>query len=146
MTTSTTESAPTTAADLFRHSLQLLLDNNIGAWVDLWAEGGLMTFPFAPDGWPRRLEGRQAIADYMRSYPDHIDLREIPELVIHETADPETAIVEMRALGTLVETGDPYDMSYIAVITVRDGHFAIYRDYWNPLALQQPGADFTNGD
>ncbi|WP_134655219.1 nuclear transport factor 2 family protein [Streptomyces sp. H23] len=136
-------SAPTSPADLYRHSLRLLLDKDIPAWVALWAEDGLMEFPFAPEGRPRRLEGREAVAAYMRHYPDHIGLHDFPDLRIHETTDPQTIVVEMRGVGRLVESGAPFDMTYIAVVTVRDGRITSYRDYWNPLAAQQPGADFT---
>lgn len=79
----------------------------------------------------------------MRHYPDHIDLRDFPEVRIHQTADPETIVVEMRGVGRLVQTGGPFDTRYVAVVTVRDGLICSYRDYWSPLALQQPGADFT---
>ena len=137
-------SVPTTPADLFRHSLRLLLDKNIPAWVDLWAEGGQMNFPFAPDGWPTRLAGKEAIAAYMRHYPDHIDLHDFPDLTIHETTDPATIVVEMRGVGRLVETDSPFDMTYIAVVAVRDGRFTSYRDYWNPLTVSEPGADFVS--
>ncbi|MFE1996352.1 nuclear transport factor 2 family protein [Streptomyces parvulus] len=136
-------SAPTSPAELYRHSLRLLLDKNVPAWVALWAENGLMEFPFAPDGWPRRLEGREAIAAYMHHYPDHIDLHDFPDLRIHQTTDPQVIVVEMRGVGRLVESDAPFDMTYIAVVTVRDGHMSSYRDYWNPLAVQEPGADFT---
>ncbi|MFF5403337.1 nuclear transport factor 2 family protein [Streptomyces misionensis] len=139
-------SAPTSPAELYRHGLRLLLDKDIPAWVGLWAEDGLMEFPFAPEGWPRRLAGKEAIAAYMRHYPDRIDLRDFPDLRIHETTDPETIVAEMRGVGRLVETGAPYDMTYIAVVTVRDGRITGYRDYWNPLAVLEPGVDFTGSD
>lgn len=135
--------ANTSPADLYRHSLRLLLDKNIPAWVALWAQDGILEFPFAPEGWPGRLEGRESIAAYMRHYPDHIDLHDFPHVRIHQTTDPETIVVEMRGVGRLVETGKPFDMSYIAVVTVQDGHFTTYRDYWNPLGVHEPGADFA---
>ncbi|WP_438388531.1 nuclear transport factor 2 family protein [Actinopolyspora saharensis] len=135
--------AHTSPADLYRHSLRLLLDKNIPGWVGLWAEDGLMEFPFAPQGWPERLEGREAIAAYMRHYPDHIDLHDFPDLRIHQTTDPGTIVVEMRGVGRLVETGKPFDMTYIAVVTVQDGFITSYRDYWNPLTIQEPGTDFA---
>jgi ketosteroid isomerase-like protein len=136
-------SAHTSPAELFRHSLRLLLDKDIPGWLGLWAEDGLMEFPFAPEGWPDRLAGRAAIADYMRGYPDHIDLHAFPDLRIHETTEFGTIVVEMRAVGRLVQTGAPYDMTYIAVVTVRDGLITCYRDYWNPLAVQQEGTQFA---
>lgn len=134
---------PPSPADLYRHSLQLLIKKDISAWIGLWAEDGVLEFPFAAEGWPRRLEGKEAVAAYMRHYPDHIDVHDYPELRIHETTDPATIVVEMRGVGRLVETDAPFDMTYIAVVTVRDGLITSYRDYWSPLAVQEPGVDFT---
>ncbi|AUI59017.1 nuclear transport factor 2 family protein [Amycolatopsis sp. BJA-103] len=130
-------------AELFRHGLQLMLAGNIPGWIDLWAEDGTMEFPFAPEGWPERLADRAAIAAYMRDYPDHIELHEFPHLEIHQTTDPETIVVEMRAIGRLKQTGNPFDMTYIAVVTAQGGRFTSYRDYWNPLAVLEPGVDFA---
>lgn len=137
--------ATTSPADLYRHSLRLLLDKDIPAWVGLWADDGVMEFPFAPPGLPKRLAGREAVAAYMRDYPDHIDLHDFPDLRIHQTTDPGTVVVEMRGVGRTVRTGGPFDMTYIAVVTVEDGRFTSYRDYWNPLAFLEPGVDFTGG-
>ncbi|WP_395298172.1 nuclear transport factor 2 family protein [Kitasatospora hibisci] len=133
----------TSPAELYRHSLRLLLAKDIPGWVGLWAEHGVMEFPFAPPGRPRRLEGRAAVADYIRDYPDHIDLHDFPDLRIHETTDDGTIVVEMRGVGRVVATGAPFDMTYIAVVTVEDGRFTAYRDYWNPLAVEQPGLDLA---
>lgn len=138
--------ANTTTAELYRRSLRLLLDKDIPGWIGLWAESGVMEFPFAPPGWPERLEGKDAIADYMRHYPEHIDLRDFPEVEIHQTLEPATIIVEMRGVGRLVEGDRPFDMSYIAVVTAEEGRFTSYRDYWNPLAVLEPGVDFASGD
>lgn len=137
---------PMAPAELYHHGLRLLLEKDIPGWIDLWDEEGVMEFPFAPPGWPKRLEGRQAVADYMRDYPDHIDLHGFPEVKIHQTTVPETIVVEMRGVGRLVATDSPFDMTYIAVVTVHDGRIASYRDYWNPLAVQQPGVDFVGAD
>ncbi|MCX4426659.1 nuclear transport factor 2 family protein [Streptomyces mirabilis] len=137
---------PMTAAELYRHGLRLLVEKDIPGWVDLWDEAGVLEFPFAPQGWPQRLEGRQAVGEYMRHYPDHVDVHDFPDVTIHQTTVPETIVVEMRGVGRLVETDSPFDMTYIAVVTVRDGRITSYRDYWNPLAVQQPGADFVGAN
>jgi ketosteroid isomerase-like protein len=137
---------PMTAAELYRRSLNLLLEKNISGWVKLWDEDGVMEFPFAPQGWPERLVGKQAVAEYMRHYPDHVDVHDFPDVKIHQTTVPETIVVEMRGVGRLVETDSAFDMTYIAVVTVKDGRITSYRDYWNPLAVQQPGADFVGAN
>lgn len=141
-----TMTMPMSPAELYRHGLQLLLEKNIPAWVDLWDDDGVLEFPFAPEGWPERLEGKTAVADYMRHYPDHVDVHDFPDVKIHQTTVPETVVVEMRGVGRLVETGRPFNMTYIAVVTVKDGRITSYRDYWNPLAVQQPGADFVGAN
>ncbi|RKS08829.1 hypothetical protein DFP74_4551 [Nocardiopsis sp. Huas11] len=133
----------TPPADLFRQGLGLLLDKDTTGWIGLWAEDGVMEFPFAPPGWPGRLEGRAAIADYMRPYTDHIDLHDFPDLTIHQSTDPATVVAEMRGVGRLVRTGAPFDTAYIAVVTAREGRLTSYRDYWNPLVVHEPGADFA---
>ncbi|MFJ3922934.1 nuclear transport factor 2 family protein [Streptomyces sp. NPDC090022] len=139
-------SIPTSPAELYRHGLRLLVEKDIPGWVDLWDEDGVLEFPFAPEGWPARLEGKAAVGAYMSHYPDHVDVHDFPDVTIHQTTAPETIVVEMRGVGRLVETDTPYDMTYIAVVTVEDGLITSYRDYWNPLAVQQPGADFAGAN
>ncbi|MCU7827087.1 nuclear transport factor 2 family protein [Kitasatospora sp. DSM 101779] len=134
---------PVTPAELYRHGLQVLLDKDIPAWVELWDKDGVLEFPFAPEGWPRRLEGKAAVGDYMRHYPDHVDLHDFPDVTIHQTTAPETIVVEMRGVGRLVKTDAPFEMTYIAVVTVEDGLITHYRDYWNPIAVSRPEADFA---
>nr|WP_206324015.1 nuclear transport factor 2 family protein [Streptomyces sp. HNM0574] len=120
--------------------MRLLLAKDIPGWVALWDDHGVMEFPFAPEGRPRRLEGRDAVAAYMRPYPDHIDLHDFRDVRIHETTDPGTVVAEMRGVGQLVESGAPFETRYIAVVTFRHGRITTYRDYWSPLT---PGAEFT---
>ncbi|MCX5192912.1 nuclear transport factor 2 family protein [Streptomyces sp. NBC_00249] len=141
-----TTPVPMTASEVYHHGLRLLLEKDIAGWVDLWDPDGFLEFPFAPPGWPARLEGRAAVAAYMQHYPDHVDVHDFPDVKIHQTVAPETIVVEMRGVGRLVETDTPYDMTYIAVVTVMDGLITSYRDYWNPLAVAQPGADFAGAD
>ncbi|MGD0700500.1 MAG: hypothetical protein ABSA02_11515 [Trebonia sp.] len=58
----------------------------------------------------------------------------------HQTLDPDVAVIEMTATGKLKDTGEPYDQSYVVVLTARDGRITRYRDYWNPLKALKPVA------
>jgi ketosteroid isomerase-like protein len=53
------------------------------------------------------------------------------------TQDPEVIVAEIDATGFVVATGRPYELRYIAVLTIREGLIVSYRDYWNPLAAQE---------
>ncbi|HEX7307257.1 nuclear transport factor 2 family protein [Lentzea sp.] len=123
--------------DLIPRALQLLLDKDMIGFAGLWAEDGVAEFPFAPPGWPTRLEGRAAVEDYVRDYTKTFDVRAIPKQVVHQSTDPDVAIVEFDIEGVLVATGEPYRYSYIVVFTTRDGEIVNYRDYWNPIHLQE---------
>ncbi|QFG23205.1 nuclear transport factor 2 family protein [Actinomadura sp. WMMB 499] len=118
-----------------RHAMDLLLKHDFDGFARMWAEDAVMEFPFAPADAPGRLEGGAVVAAYMRDYPNHIDLQAIPYLEIHRTETPGRVVAEMRATGRVVGTGEPYEMSYIAVIDIEDGRFVRYRDYWNPLKM-----------
>jgi uncharacterized protein len=141
-----------TTADVVDEALRLLLAKDMAGFADLWAVDGVLEFPFAPAGYPRRLEGRQAVWEYVRDYPDHVDLRAITQHTMHQTADPEVVVLEFEVDGVAVRTGRPYRIGYIAVITARDGEIVRYRDYWSPVAvaealggLDQLTATFTGG-
>jgi hypothetical protein len=54
-------------------------------------------------------------------------------VVIHETTDPEVVIVEYGLRGTLDTTGEAFDLPFILVMTVREGHIVHSRDYSDPI-------------
>lgn len=126
-----------TPQELVSHAFDLLLAQDMAGFAGLWAEDGLLEFPFAAPGYPALVEGRAAVTEYMRGYPDILKIEEIPPPVMHQSIDPDVVIVEFEASGIVVATGASYRMRYIAVITVRDDEIQRYRDYWSPLAAAE---------
>ncbi|MDG4774640.1 nuclear transport factor 2 family protein [Solwaraspora sp. WMMD792] len=122
------------AAQLLHRCLDHLLAKDMPGFLAHWHDDAVAEFPFAPPGYPRRLDGIAAVTGYLIDYPKLIDIAEFPNVTVHQSVDPEVVIAELTATGTVVPTGQPYRMSYVVVVTVRDGRIAHYRDYWNPLA------------
>jgi len=137
-----------TAVDLLRRSLDTFLAKDMKGWTELCDENVVAEFPFAPEGSPARLEGRTALYEYLRSYPDFIDVRAIPSLRIYSTDDPNVAIAEWSASGRVLANGNAYEMSYATFVTFRDGFIVNYREYWNPIAFiaAMSGVQFHGGD
>jgi ketosteroid isomerase-like protein len=140
------------ARDLVEHALDLLLKHDMTGFAGLWAADGVLEFPFAGPGYPKSVEGRHAIREYLRDYPNLLDIREVTAKTVHETTDPAVVVVEMTVGGVVVASQKPYELSYIAVITIEDGEIRHYRDYWSPLAaaevlggLDELTAAFTGG-
>ena len=122
-----------TSEEVFRHGLELLLAKDMDGFAELWAEDGIIEYPFAAPGAPTRVEGREEVRRYMSRYPEMADIKEFPSVTVHRTQDPEVIIAEFVARGIAVRTGEPYEMRYVAVVTVRDESIVSYRDYWSPL-------------
>ena len=136
-----------TAVQLLRKSLDRFLAKDMKGWIELCDENVVAEFPFAPEGSPARIEGRAALYEYLRNYPSVIDVREIPKLETYEADDPNVAIAEWSASGSVISNGNPYEMSYATFITFRDGLIVNYREYWNPLAfLAAMGGTRFDGD
>jgi len=100
-----------------------------------FADEVIAEFPFAPEGSPARIEGRDALYEYLRGYPDLIDVQEIPTSRIYSTDDETVAIADRNVSGRVVTNGNPYDMRYATFATFRDGLIVNYREYWNPQAF-----------
>ena len=53
------------ASQLLKRSLDAFLSKDMKAWSELCDENVVVEFPFAPEGSPSKLEGRQAIYEYL---------------------------------------------------------------------------------
>ncbi|ASO22618.1 hypothetical protein FHR81_004022 [Actinoalloteichus hoggarensis] len=121
------------AVDVFRQALPALQTGEVQSWLDLCTEDVVFEFPFARPEQPHRVEGRPALAEYLTAVTSRVRLDGLDALETHQTVNPDVAVIEATATGTVAATGEPYRMSYVVVLTLRDGLIARYRDYWNPL-------------
>jgi len=127
----------TTPGDVFAAATDAFVNGDPQGWLALAHPDIVLEFPFAPAGLPRRVEGKTAVAEYLHATPGQVHFDEVRVLHTHQALDPETAVVEWTATGHVKATGEPYEMSYAVVITLVDGLMAVYREYWNPLIVQQ---------
>jgi uncharacterized protein len=106
-------------------------------FADLFAEDGVLTYPFGLPGQPAELRGRQAIRDYFsdRSGARDLLVMEGVEAVVRETDDPEIVVTEITHHGWSKAAEAPYRHTALGVIRVRDGEIVHYDDYMDPIAL-----------
>ncbi|KQT53796.1 phenazine biosynthesis protein PhzA/PhzB [Aureimonas sp. Leaf454] len=123
------------AVDLLRRSFDRFLLKDMKGWTDLCAETVVAEFPFAPDGFPKRIEGRAALYEYLRGYPDVIDVTSLPTLRIYATEDPAVAVADWSVSGRVIANGNAYEMSYATFATFRDGLMITYREFWDPMTF-----------
>jgi uncharacterized protein len=126
---SSTSSLPT----WFARAIEALQVGDTDGWMEIYAPDAIHEFPFAPEGANRRLEGRDAIAAYMRQLPQRIRFGSLSDLRVREAGDE--LIIEATGHHRRIADDTPRDLSYVWFITLRDGKVTHFRDYMNPLQL-----------
>ena len=119
-------------------ALGALKRGDVRPWVEMFHDDGVMEFPYAPPGFPGRLDGKAAIAEYMRTYPEHLSIERVVRRAVYHCDD--VMVAEFACEATVVTNGNRFEMNYVGVVKTEGGKVKHYRDYWNPLvALQAVG-------
>lgn len=125
-------SAARETADQF---LKAVVSPEPGDIADCYADQVVIEMPFASGLAPARTETtreelrrRFAAGAATRRYTG---LREVR---VHETADPDVVILEYTLDGTRLSDGELFAMTFVMVLTFRDGLIAHSRDYSDPIA------------
>ena len=108
MTDTTTDQVRDAARQTFRNHLEYLSSGRIPEWVELFADEGVLEFPYGPEGFPKAVTGKAELFDYMQNFPKHFKVQ-FTDLVFHETVDPSLVIAEFSSVGTIrtVYSGAP---------------------------------------
>jgi len=102
-------------------------------WIELWADDGVLEFPFAPAGRRRAYRGKADILAYMKHATGRIAADSVTAMRVFPMQDPDIGVVELSIKGRALVTGAPYNQSFVFFFEVQDGKLRRYREYWNPL-------------
>jgi ketosteroid isomerase-like protein len=125
------------ALDPFFHIIQEGLSGFVeaGHFFDLLAEDIVTEYVVTVPGYPRRVEGRHALAELYRPYGTAMTLERCFDLAIYHDAVKGVVVLEYASEGHAVKTGNRYSNRFISVLTLRDGEVVHWRDYLNPVAV-----------
>lgn len=115
-------------------------------WLELhglYAEEAIVEYPFALP-LPRRLEGREAIQRYFAMAAAAPLQREVWNMVVYETTDPEVVVAEWDYDGLVNTTGRRFRVSNIQVTRVRNGKSVASRDYHNHTMMAHVMGQLTS--
>jgi uncharacterized protein len=116
--------------------------NNIPRFLNVWAENGIQIMPYAPPGFPSRLDGKQAIEKQYSPLPDSFNSMKYYMQSIRTTDDPNVIVVEFKGSISL-KSGGRYDNFYVGIFSFNsDGKLSQYTEYFDPFVLLKgfPGA------
>ncbi len=131
-------SAGKTVREIWERAVAHQCTRDIDAWVESFAMDGVIEWPFTPMGVPKRAEGRGAIRAAVAPVWEQAKKtgRKImghDRVVVHETADPEVAVIEFDVFGE--NAGAPFRQSMLYVLRVRAGKIVHLRDYVDSAGL-----------
>ncbi|MFF1680323.1 nuclear transport factor 2 family protein [Streptomyces sp. NPDC058256] len=104
-------------------------------FFDLLAENVVFDYVISVPGYPRRVEGRRAVAELYRGYGGTMVLRSADELAVHRDPEASVIMLEYAVHGQAVRTGRAYDNHFVSVITIKDRKVTHWRDYLDPVAI-----------
>ncbi|QIY76175.1 nuclear transport factor 2 family protein [Streptomyces sp. RLB1-33] len=104
-------------------------------FFDLLAEDVLFEYVISVPGYPRRVQGRRAVADLYRGYGDVMVLHSADGLAVHQDLQTSVVVLEYAVHGRAVRTGRAYDNHFVSVITVKNRRVTQWRDYLDPVAV-----------
>ncbi|WP_433565238.1 nuclear transport factor 2 family protein [Nocardia sp. CA-151230] len=120
-----------TPRDLVEQLFQSLPSRDADGFIARFDPEAVFEIPFLIPGEPTRIEGREAIREYLASRWSGMPGLELHGIrpVIHETADPELYITEVDI--DITRPGQPraWVRSSVNVIRVRNGLVTLFRDY-----------------
>ena len=106
-----------------------------GQFFDLLAEDVVFDYVITVPGYPRRVEGRRAVAELYRGYGSTMVLSSADELAVHRDREASVTVLEYAVHGQAVRTGQAYHNHFVSVITVKDRKVTYWRDYLDPVAV-----------
>jgi ketosteroid isomerase-like protein len=104
-------------------------------YFDLLADDVVVEYVISVPGYPRRVEGRQAVIDLYRGYDDYMAVHTADSLRAYWDPRASVAVLEYEVHGESLLTGRPYHNRFVSIITVKDGKVSHWRDYLDPIAV-----------
>ncbi|MGH3176290.1 MAG: nuclear transport factor 2 family protein [Streptosporangiaceae bacterium] len=130
--------APSGALEVLERMRKAAIVRSAEDMSSVYAADAVHEFPFTRPGVPSRIEGRDAIMSFITAFWSTSPLRyeRYRTIAIHDTADPDTIVVEQEVQGTSSTTGS-FVLPNIVVLKARHGEIARLRDYTNILAVEE---------
>lgn len=116
-----------------REFLDALEQKDMQKFASVWAEDAIQDMPYAPEGFPQRLVGKNNLIKHYAAWPENSgDADFTSQLVFYPMQNPEMVFVEFKGDVDIVPTGRKYNQHYGGLFHVENGKIKLFREYFNP--------------
>lgn len=118
--------------------LGALEDKDMERLAGVWTEDSVQDMPFSPQGFPKRVAGRENLIRHYAAWPKVSGKADFTSgLVFHPMQDPERVFAEWRGQVEITTTGRLYDQRYGGLFHVVGGRIALFREYYDPIVFMK---------
>jgi ketosteroid isomerase-like protein len=104
-------------------------------FFDIHAEDVVVEYVITVPDFPRKIVGREALAELYRGYGDTIVQDGSSDVFSYYDREKSVAVLEYTIHGKTVHNGKRYLNRFISVITIKDREIVHWRDYLDPLLV-----------
>jgi uncharacterized protein len=92
--------------------------------------------PYAPDGFPDRIDGRDELLEFQRGVTGFLEAANLTELHLETYhSDPGQIVAEYRSDTVLKPANTPYRNRYVSRFTVHDAKITYLAEFFDPIRL-----------
>lgn len=109
---------------------------DLDALADTFAADVVMDLPYAPPGFPPRVEGAEHVNAFFAALPEMITPLGFHDYELHVLADdPDSVLAHYASDARIKPTDRPYRNRYISRFRVQNGAITWFAEYFDPLVL-----------
>ena len=128
-----TTQAQSTNRDIIDRFFNALETADFDVLNQIFSEDAKQLNAYIPEGFPKVLDGRDAIYKQYSGLPQNFGEMRFPR-TIYGTEDPNVFFVTFR--GEIeIKAGGKYENDYIGIFKLRDGLIYEYTEYFNPIVM-----------
>lgn len=106
---------------------------DMDAFAATWADDALQEMPYAPEGFPKRVAGKDNLIAHYAAWPTNSgDADFTSQLRFYPMQDPEVVFAEWAGQVAIVSTGRIYNQRYGGLFHVENGQIKLFREYFDP--------------
>jgi ketosteroid isomerase-like protein len=114
---------------------------DVKGMADVLAEDIVFEMPFALPGLPDRVEGKGTVVEFLEQFLGKergmFTGWDVYNIRIYPGGDPSLFFAELDGQGVVAQSGYQYRQKYIILFRVSDGRISHWREYLNPIRLQE---------
>ena len=126
---------PLSSRAVFDRFLAASVENRWDDLADCYAEDVTIEMPFTLPGVPRLTHGREELRRRFHSAAAMRRVVRADNVVVHETTDPAVLVAEFDLHQEI--RGEDFVVTYVLVMTVKDGLVTYSRDYTDTAAAAE---------